>query len=195
MMTNLQYYYDKYKGVDSWISDCGVAWASKEEGGDARRDLSVFQLLYALLLPKVGGNFIIKVFSYNFDMQYLSLLNVARYKYDKMYYFRSSQNFWSPEVYIIGIGKHELTKHEETTLFSIATDLSKGIITYPIERINSEFGIEYIYNTQNIVDTFTKSIKFFAYLVKYPKVFEEHKEQIKKYIHMKNELWGKKYLK
>ena len=70
---NLKYYYDKYGGVDCVIGDCGVPWNSS----NSVKSLSVYQLLYGILIPRKGGNFIAKTFATNYDSHYLSLLYTA----------------------------------------------------------------------------------------------------------------------
>jgi hypothetical protein len=183
---NLKYYYEKYKGVDSLVGDCGTAWNPNKS---SIKDLSTYQLLYGLLIPREGGNFILKSFATNFNLQYLSLLNVASCKFKKLYFFRSSRNIWSPEIYIIGINKKKLSDSEILNLFSIAKGLEENKVIYPIERISTNFLLEYEYNTQNIINMFTEIKTFWVYLLRNPKAFADVKEKLDKFINRKNIIW------
>ena len=55
IVNNFSYYYDKYINCDMYISDCGQHWTNE------KTKLGLIQLIYALLLPRVGGGFIIKI--------------------------------------------------------------------------------------------------------------------------------------
>lgn len=190
--TSLRYYYEKYKDVDSCVGDCGVPWESGKL--QPSKNISVFQLIYCLLLPRLGGNFVIKTYATNFDMLYLSLVYTACVKYDKVYIFRSSRNFWSPEIYIVGIGKKKLKELEIKALFEIADGLTKDKITYPIDFISAEFGLEYEYYMQHIIKSYTDVKKFIVYLARNKKVYDKVRNELIEYFEKKNKMWMKKYL-
>jgi len=189
---NLEYYFKKYKGVDSLVGDCGVPWSPKT---DPTKNLDVSQMLYALLLPRVGGNFVIKTFSTNFDLQFLSLLYISCSKFDKLHIFRSSRNIWSPEIYIVGISKRAMSSEEEQNLLNISKKLSQGKIIYPVKHISADFGLEYEYHTQTIITAYTEIKKFFVYLARNYEFFNQIKEKILQALNQKNKLWLKKYMK
>jgi len=189
---NLLHYFKKYKGIDSLVGDCGLPWSPESE---KTNDLSVYQMLYALLLPKVGGNFVIKTYSVNFNLQFVSLLFTACAKYEQLYIFRSSRNIWSSEMYIVGINKKELTKKEEDNLLNISYKMSQGEIVYPVDRIPAEFGLEYEYHTQTLIGKFTEIKKFFVYLARNYKFFLSIKENLFSSLDRKNKIWLDKYMK
>jgi hypothetical protein len=191
IMTNIDYYYNKYKGVDSLVGDCGTPWSADE---DPSLNLAVYQLIYGLLIPRVGGNFILKTYATNFDMQYISLLYTACAKYDKLYVFHSSRNFWSPELYIVGIGKKELHQTEINALLSIANKLNKGDIVYPVDFVSANFGLEYEFYTQNIIESYTQIKKFIVYLARNPDIYESVKQKLIEAIERKNKIWMEKYI-
>jgi hypothetical protein len=158
------------------------------------KQLSVYQMIYAILLPRVGGNFVIKTLAANFDIQYLSLIYAACAKYDKLYVFHSSRNFWSHEVYLIGIGKKELQKDEIDNLLTIAKELDNGRIVYPVDFVSANFGLEYEFYIQNIIENHVEIKKFISYLARNPDVFEELKPKFTETFDIKNKLWIDKYL-
>jgi len=189
---NLVYYYDRYKGVDSLVGDCGMPWTPESK---SKRSISTYQLIYALLFPKTGGNFIIKSYSPNFNVHFLSLLSVIASKYTKLYIIRSSINFWSPEIYIVGIGKKELIPSEITNIFNIAKGLENDKLIYPVDILNTDFIKEYEYNIYNLVNLFMSTKKFFVYLARNPKVFNNNKYILETNIDQINKHWLTKFIK
>lgn len=188
---NLKYYYDKYKGVDSVVGDCGEPWTSKKEGV---KDLGVYQLLYSLMIPKIGGNFIMKTFAINYNALFMSLLVVAICKYDKLFIFRSGINVWSPEIYIVGIGKKQINQDEINNLFTIAKKLENNQVIYPVSELRAEFMTEFEFHTQNIVQIFSNVKKFFVYLARNPVEFDKLKPKLEKLLDDINIKWLTKYM-
>ena len=133
---NLEYYYKKYNGVDSLIGDCKVPFPPFSEN---KRNLSAVQLIYGLLFPRVGGNFIIKTHSINYDIQFLSLLYTCCAKFDKVYIVKASRNIWSSEMYVVGINKKKLDNDEISNLFSIEKSMLTENIKYPVNHIIDSF--------------------------------------------------------
>lgn len=185
-LDNFMYYYKKYKGVDTLVGDCGIPY-----GTATNKSLSLYQLVYGLIMPKVGGNFVIKTFATQYNMQFMSLLNIALCYFDKLFIFRSSQNIWSPEIYIVGIGKH---KFDEDILVDMIKKLEDDIVVYPIKKINPEFGLEYEYHTQNVINMYVEIKKFFVYLAKHPNEFKKEKPKLDELLYSRNKIWLAKYM-
>ena len=189
---NLLYYYNKYKGVDSVVGDCGIPWS--ESDNDPTKNLDVYQFLYALLIPRKGGNFIIKTFAGNFNLQFLSFFYIAHSKYEKLHIFKSSRNIWSPEVYIVGIGNKGLTEEEENILLDVSKSMSKGKVVYPIDYINADCVLEHEYYTSIIIENYIKVKKFFVYLAQNYNFFREIKPRLENSLDKKNVKWLEKYM-
>ena len=190
---NFMYYYKTYgEKIDILISDCGEKWSSEIK---LSSDISIFQMLYAILFPKKGGNFIIKTYSANYNLLYLALLYSSCHFYEKIITFKSNINFWSPEIYIIGIGKKELNKSEVEIFLSIMHNATKNIYTYPVNNIPDNFCILY----QNIMNTYVSEYadikKFFVFLSKNEELFNLSKDKLNIVIDKKNKEWINKYLK
>lgn len=188
---NLVYYYDKYKGIDSFVSDCGVGWSEDE---DTRDILSVFQLIYALLLPRKGGNFIIKTYVTNHSIKFLAYLSLICSRYEKTYIYRASRNTWTSETYIVGISNKGITDKERKILLSLAKKYTEDNFMYPVEYIPAEFGFEYEYHVKNIIDVYADIKKIWAYLARNPKLFEKFKRDLGIAINNKNKLWLRRYM-
>ena len=112
---NILYYIEKYKGVDMLVGDCGIGVSTSF--GELH-NLANYQLIYGLLIPRIGGNFIIKTLANNINAQFLALLYVAFMKYEKVYIYKASQNFWSSEIYIVGINFYGLNEDETNVILT-----------------------------------------------------------------------------
>lgn len=189
---NLVYYYEKYHGVDCLISDCGEKWENKK---DLTKDISIFQMIYALLLPRTGGNFIIKSFATNYNTIYLSLLYIAQNFYEKIYLFKSNINFWSPEIYIVGINKKELNKTDTETILEFAKQLKMGQkIFYLVNVIPENFCKTYEQITYNYIGQFVDIKKFFIFLANNIDIFNLNRDMITKILVDRNKKWIETYI-
>lgn len=110
---NIHGYFEKYEGVDGVIGDCGTSWKYGETGPN----LGYYQLLYALLFPRKDGFFVYKTYLSNFDPFYMAGLYVVLSKYKEVMFYKSNINFWSPEIYFVGIGFLGTTPSEKKQIF------------------------------------------------------------------------------
>lgn len=188
-VNNLIYYYEKYKNVDALISDCGSPWSAEV----VANDISVFQMLYAILFPRIGGNFIIKTFIANDNKIYLSLIYIAYCIYEKIYIYKSNINFWSPEIYIVGINKKNHVENE-ILLFELAKKPSNEAF-YPVNEISDDFIYNYVKISNNIIKNYTYIKKFFVFLVINKDIFNSNKKLITSILYQKNNEWIDKYIK
>lgn len=187
---NLLYYIKKYKGVDIVIGDCGVAWQSTK----SKINLGTYQLLYDLLIPRIGGNFVLKTYASNIDIQYISLLYLACIKYEELYVFKSSRNFWSPEIYIVGKGFKGLKTNEEQVLLDIFKGLEKGQILYPVKEIPKDFVDQYIAIMSKIIRKYKMTKKFFVYLVRNPDKYKKLEQNMVDVVDQQNKRWIEKFI-
>jgi hypothetical protein len=195
---NLKYYYDKYKNSDIYVSDCGGATLIKDENDqitdDIFRNLGVWQLIYALLIPRVGGNCIIKTYSSNLTPLFTSLLYILNNYYEELYLFKSNINFWSTEIYYVAKNKKELSSNDINELLKLAENLDKRIMSYPCEKISSEFILILNYILNKHIQSYVNVKKFFVFLTENKDIYEENKENIIKMIKSKNKKWFDKYM-
>lgn len=188
---NLIYYYQKYGGADALISDCGEKW---DPDSSPENDISIFQLVYSLLIPRIGGNFVIKTFSANYNTIYLSLLYIACAFYDKIYIFKSNINFWSPEIYVVGINKKPISDEDIKLILEFARNMKTDIF-YLIPNIPTDFLKEYEKIIFEYITLYTDIKKLFVFLSINDEIYESNKDLIREIIEHKNEDWIEKYLK
>jgi hypothetical protein len=196
---NLKYYYDKYKNSDIYVSDCGGSVMITDEEGnrihDVYRNLGVWQIIYALLIPRVGGNCVIKTNSANVKPLMLSLIYLLNNYYEEFYLFKSNINFWSTEIYYVGKNKKELSSNDINELLKLAENLDKRNMSYPCEKISSEFLLILYYILNKHIASYVNVKKFFVFLTENKDIYEENKDNIIKLIKSNNKKWFDKYMK
>jgi len=190
--SNFIYYYNKYKNSDVLISDCGTEWIANNDG--FQKPLPVYELLYSILLPRVGGNFIMKTIASSYNKQFVSLVYLATIKFKKVYIFKSNNNFWSQEIYIVGKNKSKFTDDEEKILFDMLKELENKKIVYPVQNINDDFCNDYNAIMQDILDQFKITKKFFTFLIDYEELFEENNKKLSNASYKKNVKWLKHFM-
>jgi FtsJ-like methyltransferase len=189
---NFDYYLDKYGGSDFLISDCGEGWS---ETVPDNRNLTIYQMFYALLFPKTGGGFVIKTFTMKYNNLFLSLLYIACSMYESIMMFKSYTNFWSFEIYIVGKNKKDLSVDDKNVLLECLNNLFKGETTYPIDSIPDSFVQEYDRAIHNLVSYVADINKFFVFLSTNNGIFNRNKRTIDEIIKDKNSGWIDKYVR
>lgn len=187
---NFIYYLEKYGNVDSLVGDCGVPWNTKN-----KKNTGAAQLIYSMLLPRVGGNFVIKLLSTNADLLFISLLYCTTCRYEKVYVFKSSRNIWSSEIYIVGINKKEINKNDHDNLLKIFQGLDNNKIIYPVDKLDEYFFMEYIYINEITLLNYSKIKKFFIHMAHDHQFFIKEKNKLSKILDKKNVYWLDKYMK
>jgi len=191
---NLLYYYKKYENSDVLISDCGTEWIQND---DLKLivNLSAYEMIYCLLIPRVGGNFIMKTIASNYNKHFIVLVYLATIKFEKVYIFKSNNNFWSQEIYIVGINNLGFSNDEKNVLLNIAKGLSNHEVIYPVDNISNEFCIFYNEIMNNILEQFKNIKKLFTFLIDYEELFEDNNKYLSKLVYRKNASWLKKFMK
>lgn len=191
--TNFKYYCDKYNDVNMIMSDCGDSWSYSDI--TSNKNLSCLQLLYALLLPSIGGNFVIKTFSTNNNKLYLSLLYLTTCYYKKVCSFKSNANMWSAEIYIVGMDKIDMPKNTKETIMNIAEKVcNEDANIYPLESIPETFVEKYYDMMNSRVMQMADTKKMFTFLAQNTNFFEEHKKDMKRIIDDINTKWMNIYI-
>ncbi|ARF10906.1 FtsJ-like methyltransferase [Hokovirus HKV1] len=190
---NFMHYYNTYKNVDALISDCGTDWIIDSDN-IFQKELSVYEILYGLLIPRLGGNFIMKTIASNYSPQFIYLVYIASIKFEHVYIFKSNNNFWSQEIYIVGINKYEINEEETKILFDIIQKLEKKEIWYPIKHISDDFCNRYDDIMKYILEQFKTTKILFTFLIDYEELFEKNRKYISNIVYKKNAKWLKKFM-
>jgi len=196
--SNVEYYLNKYKNNNFVIGDCGEKWSP---GTPDNKNLTIYQMFYALLIPNKGGGFVIKSYSSNYNKMYLCLLYIACYVFESVQIFKSNMNFWSPEVYVVGKNKRELTTDEISVLMSslhsldsLEKDPSGQSTKYPIADLPTSFVKTYESIVYELITYASDIKKFFVFLSTNDQIFSTNKSNIASIIQDKNKGWIDKYM-
>lgn len=191
---NFMYYYKKYQGVDVLISDCGTEWIVDSEDNKFHKELSVYEMFYGLLIPRIGGNFIMKTIAGNYNKQFVTLVYLATIKFEKVYVFKSNNNFWSQEFYLVCISSKGFNEEEIESMFDILKAMENETILYPVENVSDEFCNEYNKIMIQILDQFKVIKKLFTFLIDYEDLFVENNKKLSNLVYQKNAEWLKKFM-
>ena len=132
---NLLYYENKYKNmeIDIFTSDCGLGANEEFEQEGSLCFLSISQLLLGLLILKIGGNAICKIFIPFTKPLSLSILYIYTMYFEKIYVIKpSSGSLANSEVYIVGLNKkYHLSENNKKVLFDVLEniDMEKSLFT------------------------------------------------------------------
>jgi hypothetical protein len=122
---NLLYYEKKYKDVDIFTSDCGLGANEDFEQECSLSFLSIAQLILGLLVLKIGGNLVCKIFIPFTKPLSISILYIYTMYFEKIHIIKpSAGSLANSEVYIIGINKKEhLSEHNRKILFNVLENI------------------------------------------------------------------------
>jgi len=191
---NIKHYREMCKDRDFIIGDCGLPW-----GDDAIPGIVLYycQILFILYNLKEGGGCIFKqILNYEHkiivDMMYL-----LYYCFDIVKVYKPTQNSFSGEFYIVCTGyKRRLKDSDFDILFKVLDDKQN---IHKKSIINQEYSKDFIYQFTNVLDkiitNFNQTIdRQLFYADFWHLIQHEDRDEIKKYIDIKNKDWVETFL-
>jgi hypothetical protein len=191
---NIKHYREMCKDRDFIIGDCGLPW-----GDDALPGIVLYycQILFILYNLKEGGGCIFKqILNYEHkiivDMMYL-----LYYCFDIVKIYKPTQNTFSGEFYIVCTGYKRLLKDRDFDILFKVLDDKQNIHKKSI--LNQEYSKEFIYQLANVLDkiivNFNQAIdRQLFYADFWHLIQHEDRDEIKKYIDVKNKDWVETFL-
>lgn len=162
---NIKYYYDKYKDCDILFGD--ARWIKSDIG----KKIMLMQLYYALLFPRTGGSFMVRLNILCIDNNILTVIALLKQQYKQLFVARADYNIISSDIYIIGIDKTSFTQYD----IDIILDCMVNTKYQPVKYVNQQtinLLMEYI---NNIVRHIIIDIQYYQFMAKYPIYFEDKK--------------------
>ena len=173
---NLLYYENKYKDkIDIFTSDCGLGANEEFEQEDSLCFLSISQLLLGLLILKIGGTAICKIFIPFTKSLSLSILYIYTLYFEKIHIIKpSSGNLGNSEVYIIGINKkYHLSENNKKILFDVLENVDMN------KTLFNNYSYKFIDEIKNLSNMFINLQEEYLnrtyYYYDNPKIFEKDK--------------------
>jgi len=193
---NLMFWKSKYNySIDLFTSDCGYCETFNKFDNDKMLiHLSLCQLLLGLLLLKLGGNIVCKIFlPINYPMTISILYLYTMYFENVNIIKQTSGSLSSSEIYVVGKNK---TKHLDEFTEKKLID----IINVKIFDINNVlfdmFPNDFINDITEISNTYIEKIKIYIesllYYIDNPTIFDDHK---KNYMKLAKKICAKKWIK
>jgi 23S rRNA U2552 (ribose-2'-O)-methylase RlmE/FtsJ len=184
---NVKYYMSKYGKVDGLIGDCGESWTAKEVTG-THVNLGYYELIYCLLMPKVGGFCVIKTYLANTSKNYLAALQMVCSKYKKVYLFKSNINMWSSEVYIVGKDFKGLTDEERAGVLE-CVKTGKCLI----DKVSLDFIKEYDTHVMRMISDNIEIKKFMVMISTNTQLYRNYQDAMMDSVRGKTMEFAKKY--
>ena len=191
---NIKHYREMCKDRDFIIGDCGLPW-----GDDALPGIILYysQMLFILYNLKDGGGCIFKQI---LNFQHKILVDMAYllyYCFDVVKVYKPTQNTFSGEFYIICTGYKKLLKDSDFDILFKVLDDKQNIHKKSI--LNQEYSKDFIYQFSNSLDkiivNFNQAIDRQLFYADFWHLIEhEDRDEIKKYIDIKNKDWVETFL-
>lgn len=175
---NLLYYEKKYKDIDVFTSDCGLGANEEYEQECSLCFLSISQLILGLLLLKIGGHLVCKIFIPFTKPLSLSILYIYTMYFEKIHIIKpSAGSLANSEVYIIGLNKKEhLSEYNREILFNVLENINMD------KSLFDSFPKLFIDEINEISKTFIKLQEDFLeksfYYYDNPDILEKHKNEL-----------------
>jgi hypothetical protein len=182
--------YKKYcKDVKLITSDCGLGMKSEDK---KLMKVDFCYIVAILHLLEKGGNCCAKFVIPVQDNIIISAIYLLYLHFDEIIFYKSVQNTYSGEFYIIGKGFQGIDKKTEDTLFKTIDNYSENIDLFG--KYSEEFIIQLESALSKLTNIFTFAIDRQLYYVdNYEYIEKCYMEKIDGYILEKNKDWFKKF--
>lgn len=179
--SNLLYYESKYKNqnIDIYTSDCGLSANEDFEQESSLSFLSISQLLLGLLILKIGGNTVCKVFIPFTKRLTISILYIYTLYFEKVHIIKqASGSLGSSEVYIVGINKKEhLSETIKNKLFDVLENMDMDKMLFTSSQITNSFISKVNEVSYKFIDMQKKYLFRSFYYYDNPDILEKHKKE------------------
>ena len=180
---NILYYKQKYQntGIEWFSGDCGIPFEEK----DKTLRLHFAEVLSMMSVLSNGGNFVGKLFFPLVDDTLISLLYIIYKQFDEFYFYKSYQNSWNLEVFVIGKGY----KYDEK-LVNELIDVYKN--NKELNKVSMKFNLQLLNFTEKLYDIHSESINRNLYYMDH--IHDLPHDLLKSRIKDRNEDWDKMFM-
>jgi hypothetical protein len=179
--SNLLYYESKYKNqnIDIYTSDCGLSANEDFEQESSLSFLSISQLLLGLMILKIGGSTVCKVFIPFTKPLTISILYIYTLYFEKVHIIKqASGSLGSSEVYIVGINKKEhLSEIIKNKLFDVLQNMDMDKLLFTPSQITNIFINKVNEISYKFIDMQKKYLFRSFYYYDNPDILEKHKKE------------------
>ena len=142
-----------------------------------------------------GGNFVLKIYLPTTNPVFVSIYYLLYCRFRQFMFYKSFQNKWSPEYYIIGKYYYDpLSDNELEKLYTLLKDFDRNNTIIPIDKIPEDFLIQLEDVLSQIIMNFRNAIKrVIYYLDNIDEMSHEQMTTLYKSFDYKNEDWASMY--
>jgi len=192
---NIKYYRDTYKDNKLHLvaGDCGIAYIFDSDPEKLADKLHIAQIITMLSILKKGGNFVLKMYLPSIEPIYISLFYLIYTRFKSFEIYKTFQNSWSPEFYIVGKNYSDpISDNEFNKLISLLSNFNINNSITPINKIPEEFILQFKDIMEELLNKFKIAIKRVIYYVdNYNDIKESDMKKLSMSIKNKNEDWSK----
>jgi 23S rRNA U2552 (ribose-2'-O)-methylase RlmE/FtsJ len=190
---NIKYYREKYKDKQLHLvtGDCGVSL--NNDTSNLTEKLHIAQIIIMLSILKKGGNFVLKLYLPAMYPIYISLFYLIYTRFSSFEFYKSFQNSWSPEFYIIGQNYQEpISNNEFNDLLSLITKFNINNSIIEMNKIPEEFILQIENILNNLISNYKHAIDIIIYFIDNIKdMTKKDMDKLQLSIKNKNEDWAK----
>lgn len=186
---NIKHYQQYIKAADLITSDCGMAMSDNT----FKRDLNISEkIFYGSVLTVLNGisegaNALFKNYMELTNIK-VSLIYILYCSFKSVTFYKSVQNVYSPEFYIICKDFKGINRSFINHMFKFLDkfDYTKSIVP----EYSKSFKIQFMKNYSDMVNDMSFTIeRTLFYVDNYDKISKSHKEKMNKFIDMRNKEW------
>lgn len=190
-LRNILHYRDRYypKKID-WIScDCGHEFAKQDE----TTQLHFAELLTMMVVLRDGGSFVSKLYFPIKDQVLIRVLSVVCGQFNEAFFYKSYQNPWNTEVYLIGKGYRR-----DQRVLDMMLEAYKGAGANSaswLPEVSTSFKMQLLNFSSQLYAIFSSSIDRNLYYVDHiDELKDVNQQMLKDLIVERNEDWDKMFI-
>lgn len=181
---NILYYREKYGNTKiEWFSgDCGDEFAAK----DKTPRLHFAELLSMMLILGNGGNFVSKLYFPINDDKMMEILYIVYKQFNEFCFYKSYQNPWNTEVYVIGKGY----KYDVNVVNELITHYKND--TLKLNKCTASFKLQMFNFTEKLYYVFSEAINRHLYFIDH--IHDIPDNLLKDLVVKRNNEWIEKFM-
>jgi len=194
-INNIKYYRKIYRNNNLHLvtGDCGIANIFDSDPTHLADKLHIAQIIIMLSILKKGGNFILKLYLPSIYPVYISLFYLIYTRFNSFQIYKSFQNSWSPEFYIVGKNYQEpINDNEFNKLLYLISKFNINNTIIKLDKIPEAFTEQLNQIIHELLHKFKLAIKRVIYYVDNKNdISKNDMKKLYMSIKNKNEDWSK----
>ena len=163
---NIIYYRNTYndKSINLVTGDAGIPYINTDDNLSDR--LLISEMIIMLSILKKNGNFVLKIYLPCSHPIYISMFYLLYTRFKQFQIYKTFQNAWSAEMYIIGTNYIEpINDNEFNELLNLLKDFNINKTIIPLRNIPESFLLQLNSILNELINSFKMAIRRVIYYV------------------------------